>query len=333
MTTGVKPKKQDIGARAILLSKRANAFLIERARVLQKDGRLLFLTQRGEEVEQFFNIPYKNTAFLLLGLGTSITESAVRLLAESGVMVGFVGTGGSPLLGVVDPVFMTPQSEYRPTEYMQDWMRMWLDESRRLAMGRQFMQVRAQWVQSAWKKNTALAAVGANIGDTDCQKFELAIQRAKTTDEMLATEAVWSRMLYARLRSAFSLEDFTRDGGKRSKASIVDTVNSFLDHGNYIAYGYAAVAIYALGISFALPVLHGKTRRGALVFDVADLFKDAVVMPLAFEMGAEKATDQQFRNELIDRCLQIEVIDSLIDSIKSCLAENIQRNQLLMEGD
>ena len=330
MKPGVKPKKPELGARAILLSKRANAFLIERARVMQKDGRLLFLTQRGEEVEQFFNIPHKNTAFLLLGLGTSITESAVRLLAESGVMVGFVGTGGSPLLGAVDPVFMTPQSEYRPTEYMQDWMRMWLDESRRLAMGRQFMRVRAQWVQSAWKKNAALAAVGASIEDADCQKFELAIQRAQTTDEMLAAEAVWSRMLYARLRTAFTLEDFTRDGGKRSKASIVDTVNSFLDHGNYIAYGYAAVAIYALGISFALPVLHGKTRRGALVFDVADLFKDAVVMPLAFEMGAERATDQQFRNELIDRCLQIEVIDSLIENIKSCLAENIQQNQLGM---
>ena len=327
MKPDIKPKKPDPGARAILLSKRANAFLIERARVMQKDGRLLFLTQRGEEIEQFFNIPHKNTAFLLLGLGTSITESAARLLAESGVMVGFVGTGGSPLLAAVDPVFMTPQSEYRPTEYMQDWMRMWLDEARRHTMARQFMRVRAQWVRQAWKKNPVLVEHDAGIGEADEQKFELAIARAKTTDEMLAAEAVWSRMLYARLRSAFQIDDFKREGGKRSRSSGADTVNSFLDHGNYIAYGYAAVAIYALGISFALPVLHGKTRRGALVFDVADLFKDAIVMPLAFEMGATAATDQEFRNELIDRCLQIEVIDSLIDNIKSCLIENVQKNQ------
>lgn len=158
MKTGARPQGPDPTSRAILLSKRATAFLVERARVMQKDGRLLFPTQRGEEIEQFFNIPYKNTAFLLLGLGTSITESAVRLLAESSVMVGFVGTGGSPLLGAVDPVFMTPQSEYRPTESMQDWMRMWLDEPRRLAMGRQFMKVRAKWVQAAWKNNPALRA-------------------------------------------------------------------------------------------------------------------------------------------------------------------------------
>lgn len=333
MKPGGDYKKPNSESRAILLSKRANAFLIERARVMQKDGRLLFLTQRGEEIEQFFNIPYKNMAFLLLGLGTSITESAVRLLAESGVMVGFVGTGGSPLLGAIDPVFMTPQSEYRPTEYMQDWMRMWLDEPRRLTMGRQFMKVREQWVQAAWKKNTFLAQKGAAIHDADCQKFELAVQGARTTDEMLAAEAVWSRMLYARLRSATQVDDFKRDAGKRGKGSTAEKINSFLDHGNYIAYGYAAVAIYALGISFALPVLHGKTRRGALVFDIADLFKDAIIMPLAFEMGSMNATDQEFRNELIDRCLHIEVIDSLIENIKSCLTKNIQQNQLLNDAD
>jgi len=35
-------------------------------------------------------------------------------------------------------------------------------------------------------------------------------------------------------------------------------------------------------ISPALPRLHGITKRGALVFDIADLIKDAYVMPLAF---------------------------------------------------
>lgn len=315
-------KKPEPPSRAILLSKRANAFLIERARVMQKDGRLLFLTQRGEEIEQFFNIPHKNTAFLLLGLGTSITESAVRLLAESGVMVGFVGTGGSPLLAAVDPVFLTPQSEYRPTEYMQDWMRMWLDEPRRLAMGRQFMSIRANWVRNSWKVNSALVSRSVGVGTEDLEKFAAAIGRASNTGEMLAAEAVWARMLYARLRSAFKIDDFMREGGKRSRGSPAEKINGFLDHGNYIAYGYAAVAIYALGISFALPVLHGKTRRGALVFDVADLFKDAIVLPLAFEMGSAGASDQEFRNELIDRCLQADVIDTLIENIKLSLSEN-----------
>lgn len=43
---------------------------------------------------------------------------------------------------------------------------------------------------------------------------------------------------------------------------IADIANSYFDHGNYIAYGYAAVALHGLGISFALPIC--KTRRGGL---------------------------------------------------------------------
>jgi CRISPR/Cas system-associated endonuclease Cas1 len=42
-------------------------------------------------------------------------------------------------------------------------------------------------------------------------------------------------------------------------------------------------------ISFVLHVLHGKTRRGALVFDIADLIEDAYVMPLAF-LSAKSGT-------------------------------------------
>ena len=105
--------------RQILLSKRANIFYLEHARVLQKDERIVWLTETGDDIEQYFNLPERNTALLLLGKGTSITDAAMRRLAESNVLVGFCGSGGTPLLATTEPVFLTPQSEYRPTEYMQ----------------------------------------------------------------------------------------------------------------------------------------------------------------------------------------------------------------------
>jgi CRISP-associated protein Cas1 len=71
-----------------------------------------------------------------------------------------------------------------------------------------------------------------------------------------------------------------------------------------------------LGISFALPVLHGKTRRGALVFDVADLFKDAIVLPHAFNSVEEGLRDQEFRDSLVEICVENEVMDCVIDTIK-----------------
>lgn len=126
--------------RPLQLSKRANVFYLEHARVVQQDDRIVYLTQDGGEFEQMFNIPERNTAFLLLGKGTSITDAAMRRMAASNVMVGFCGTGGSPLFSVCDIAFMTPQSEYRPTEYMQAWAEMWFDPARRLEKARCFLR-------------------------------------------------------------------------------------------------------------------------------------------------------------------------------------------------
>ena len=65
----------------------------------------------------------------MLGTGTSITQAAMRMLASAGVLVGFTGGGGTPLFMGCEIEWMTPQSEYRPTEYMQGWMQFWFDDS------------------------------------------------------------------------------------------------------------------------------------------------------------------------------------------------------------
>ncbi|CAK0764573.1 CRISPR-associated endonuclease Cas1 [Gammaproteobacteria bacterium] len=313
--------KQTVKPRQIIMSKRANVFYLEHVRVQQKDERVVYLTEQDNTTEHFFNIPERNTAFLLLGKGTSITDAAIRRLADSNVVIGFVGNGGSPLLGSVDMAFLTPQSEYRPTEYMQAWMRMWLDEEKRLGVAKSFQKERIRWVRESWDANADLAALKLRLPDAAIRSYEGRIAAATNTIELMSGEAEWARRLYGLLSGAFGLKEFRREEGKRSRSTLQDSANSFIDHGNYIAYGYAAVALNVLGISFALPVLHGKTRRGALVFDVADLFKDAIVLPLAFKHGKQVSRDQQFRDELIEVCLTHEVLDRVIETIKTTLEE------------
>ncbi len=82
--------------KAILHSKRANIYYLEYCRVMQKDGRVLYLTEAAHE-NQYWNIPIANTTAILLGTGTSITQAAMRMLAKAGVLVGFSGGGGTPL--------------------------------------------------------------------------------------------------------------------------------------------------------------------------------------------------------------------------------------------
>ena len=74
--------------KAILHSKRANLYYLEYCRVMQKDGRVLYLTEEKNQ-NQYWNIPIANTTVILLGTGTSITNAAMRMLCSAGVLVGF----------------------------------------------------------------------------------------------------------------------------------------------------------------------------------------------------------------------------------------------------
>ena len=303
--------KKTMKPRAVLLSKRANEFYLEHERVMQKHGRVMYLTDTGADVEQFFNIPERNTALLLLGKGSSLTDAAARKLADSNVIVGFCGSGGSPLFCATDLTFLVPQSEYRPTEYMQSWMRLWLDDAQRLTVAKQMLCTRSAWVLAAWDREPELAKRKVRLDDALFRWFEQGIKQATTTPELLALEGAWAKRLYAKLAEGFRLSGFKREEGKDGGLGKEDVVNSFLDHGNYLAYGYAAVVLNGLGINFALPLLHGKTRRGGLVFDVADLVKDAYVMPLAFMRGSAGVQHQVFRDELIERFQTDEILDKL----------------------
>ncbi|WP_235424670.1 type I-F CRISPR-associated endonuclease Cas1f [Chelonobacter oris] len=110
--------------------------------------------------------------------------------------------------------------------------------------------------------------------------------------------------------------EFTRD------REAGDRTNIFLNHGNYLAYGLAATTTWVLGIPHGFAVMHGKTRRGALVFDIADLIKDALVLPLAFICAKEKASEQAFRQECLRAFTQHNVLDFMFDVVKKLALEN-----------
>lgn len=62
--------------------------------------------------------------------------------------------------------------------------------------------------------------------------------------------------------------------------------------------------------------MHGKTRRGALVFDVADLIKDAIVLPWAFVCAKEKVTEQEFRQQILQKFTEHKALEFMFDQVK-----------------
>jgi CRISPR-associated protein Cas1 len=63
--------------------------------------------------------------------------------------------------------------------------------------------------------------------------------------------------------------------------------------------------------------MHGKTRRGALVFDIADLIKDTLILPWAFICANEGATEQEFRQQCLQNFTQHKALDFMFEQVKN----------------
>lgn len=300
--------------KAILHSKRANLYYLEHCRVMQKDGRVLYLTEAKKD-NQYWNIPIANTTVILLGTGTSITQAAMRMLASAGVLVGFCGGGGTPLFMGTEIEWMTPQSEYRPTEYMQGWMKFWFEDHHRLMAAKDFQRARVAFIRAVWSKDRDLQAEGFHADDLAVEKalegFESRLLNLSRVGDLLLSEAQMTKQLYKYAAQNLSMTSFTRNPEEG------DLANDFLNHGNYLAYGLAASCLWVLGIPHGFAVMHGKTRRGALVFDVADLIKDAVVLPWAFVCAKENMKEQEFRQQVLQKFTEHKCLDYMFNVVKS----------------
>jgi len=299
--------------KAILHSHRANIYYLEKCRILQKDGRVLYLTEADKQ-NQYWNIPIANTTCLLLGTGTSITQAAMRMLAQAGVLVGFCGGGGTPLLMATEIEWLTPQSEYRPTEYLQGWMGFWFDEAKRLAAAKIFQQSRLQFLQKVWSKDRELKLEGFDIHapwlESMLAEHPTKIEAARNVGKLLQLEADLTKKLYG-----FAARNTKQDGFVREREAQ-DKANNFLNHGNYLAYGLGATTLWVLGIPHGFAVMHGKTRRGALVFDVADLIKDSIVLPWAFICAKENASEQEFRQQCLQAFTDHKALGFMFNEVK-----------------
>jgi CRISPR-associated protein Cas1 len=300
--------------KAILHSKRANIYYLEKCRVMQKDGRVLYLTEQQNN-QQYWNIPIANTTCILLGAGTSITHAAMRMLAKAGVLVGFSGSGGTPLLMATPIEWLTPQSEYRPTEYIQAWMSFWFDEQKRLHFAKIIQTKRIDFLAKIWAKDKDLQIEGFAPNVKLLDNFKEKINNAQSVNKLLTDEMGLTKAFYRQAATTTKTQKFTR------QHASTDLANDFLNQGNYLAYGLAATTLWVLGIPHGFALMHGKTRRGALVFDIADLIKDALILPWAFICAKEQMSKQEFRAQCLQNFTKHKALDFMFETIKEICKE------------
>lgn len=124
---------------------------------------------------------------------------------------------------------LTPQSEYRPTEYVQGWMSFWFDEEKRLKVAKRFQQSRIEYLKRVWSSDRDLQNEGLYADDNDLQRaltsFSLQIEQSTDVTKLLLMEAQPTKNLYK--ISAYN----TRQKGFVRQHDSEDTTNAFLSHG------------------------------------------------------------------------------------------------------
>lgn len=307
----------------LLVTAREGALYLERARIHVEGDRLVYhVTDDADRRE--FNIPHVNLAVLFMGQGCSITEAAMRLLADEGVHLASTGSGGTPM-------HMGSLATYRDTGHFRRLLPIYMDPARSLAAARSIMTDRAErmrktGVRLAAKRLGRREAPEITRATTDMARKVAAVE---SIESLLGIEGDYAKSCYAGFAGMVGAASFRRaagaakNGGKGASPEDMALVNSLIDHGNYLCYGMAGAALWALGIPPHMSLFHGKTRPGGLVFDLADSFKDSLVLPNAFAAlrgkGEREARERDFRSRMISAFDDHQTLMACITSVERFL--------------
>jgi CRISPR-associated protein Cas1 len=98
-----------------------------------------------------------------------------------------------------------------------------------------------------------------------------------------------------------------------------DPVNLALSSANTCLYGIVHAAILALGCSPALGYVHSGNQQ-AFVYDIADLYKADLTIPLAFSLHSSTSPEAEARRSFRDGLRLFKLLPRIVGDIQQLLA-------------
>lgn len=218
-------------------------------------------------------LPAASLATLMLGPGVTITHSAVVALADNGVTIAWVGEQGVRF-------YASGLGETRSAKNLERQAKAWADDDSRLRVVRRLYTFR----------------------------FPEPLDPSLTLQQIRGKEGVRVREAYASAARATGIRWKGRRY-KRDEWDEADTVNRALSAGNACLYGVCHAAIVSLGFAPGLGFLH-TGKQLSFVYDIADLFKAEVVVPVAFAAAAASDVDieRRVRHTLRDKFQETKLL-------------------------
>jgi CRISPR-associated protein Cas1 len=203
-------------------------------------------------------VPCASLSVLILGPGATITHAAIHTLADSGCLVLWAGESGVRF-------YSQGMGETRSARNLLRQAKLWANPTTRLEVVMRMYHAR----------------------------FEEALPDGLTIQQIRGKEGIRVREAYARASRETGVP-WTGRSYQRQQWSVADPVNRALSAANSCLYGICHAGIVSAGYSPAIGFVHtGKML--SFVYDVADLYKTDLAIPVAFQAAADGPQDIEQR--------------------------------------
>lgn len=238
--------------------------------------------------EGTIRVPVATLGVLMLGPGTTISHKAMATIGENGASVVWVGERGVRMYASGRPLTHSSRLLVRQARLVSN-------KRTRLAVARRMYQMR--------------------FPDEDVGSLTMQQLRGREGARVRKVYGHWSKETGVEWkRRDFDPDDY--DTGSE--------INKALSAAHACLYGITHAVIVALGCSPGLGFVHTGHER-SFVYDIADLYKAELSIPVAFRTAATQpddigaATRKNMRNALYD----LSIMKRMVSDI----------THLLMEGD
>lgn len=231
------------------------------------------------------HIPAAAISVLLLGPGTRVTHRAMELMGDTGVGAVWVGEHGVRYYAHGRPLTTRANLLIRQAELVSN-------TRKHLDVVRKMYQLRFP------DENVAHLTIQQLRGREGSRVRNVYRAYAKETG------VAWNGRVY-------NPDDF----------SSGDAVNQALSAGHACLYGLAHAVIVALGCAPGLGFIHVGHER-SFVYDIADLYKSEITIPIAFQTAAEAPEDLPaiVRRRVRDAMVSARILERMVHDIRWLLS-------------
>lgn len=263
---------------------------LSRGALIVRDGTLRFKREVSRANDALdsgeYGIPFQSLSMILLGPGSTVSHDALRLMARHGTALVAVGEDG--VRCYTAPPLMPDTSEVARRQ-----MRAWADsEGSRITIARKMYALR--------------------LGE---------VFPHKSLDALRGLEGARMRQTYKNLARRYAVPWHGRRYD-RSNPTAADIPNQAINHASVAVTSAAVIAVIAVGAIPQLGFIH-EHSGDAFALDIADLFRDTILLPAALKSAKDVMRDPSLNIERHTRrttgaiLRTEEVIPKMIERIKT----------------